>query len=1688
MSKRPTRKRQREPSPASSASSISLGSTWYDSTKRKVRRKSEHETERRRSENRIEEVPREEKGKAEARDYPGTAYGETLSAQTKSNLPRPPRANLPQCAHNDSGYLSESADNSVASYLKPYSPLARPPVAAFCFVPSASSSEDNRTGGRAYSPSSIPPTPEEIDEDSYVETMVDLESDGQTTEDLTRIIQKSPQLLFPTPYSYHQAAPVSPVSSRSLQRTRHALGQAGSSTAPGTKEWHRAQGAHAGGSPDYETFRKRSSEHVRFAGIGKQVTFATSAGHRESIEPEQVNDRASFPRSRSTSVLSSRFTPSPPSGAYPQLLETTPVPRKTRRSEVVEELLSEIEATYAAPPQTPSRRALLARVSPKPSDMPLLSRLGLGAVLDRLGAKYGFTQELVGEVYSVEEGIAGTELVLKEMRAQVEKVLCRRASSVIEGDYAIQNSAAFRPGPKPDPEHVAKRKRFIAQQYVFDGKHSTIKKTITWDDVSKGTGLHEASSKGIRLSQSQTPGFSDKSYTPTPAARSLPSALKSSASSRASLASSQSRSLSQLKKEVVLLPPTTQPSTPSTLANPAPRLPEKSTPAPQRVQSLPNVINLASGPTSDDNDRPGHTETMLAGAGTRRPTTGEDAPGRPSASIVDPLDHKSKVPSRPLFLPDSDDERERLEEHPDSDAWLTRASPGRHSPSPVPVPGPGLARTPPPDVDGAPPEVVPPQVSRPPKDASTHSVITIPSTSSHVAGSTVSVVPTPSTPSPRPKGGPVRRHKRRRSSVGIQTLPEGELEWLAGMEVDASMSAIDISREWAGASSPMRGQAGAAARDAIPQQEIHEPLGTSFLEEFEGRQAEAEDRERPTRADSVGPFSDADEGAVEDSNAERISANEDPPPEPEQNGKTGHDSSSPEPIPPRDQSQDPRSSPEPISIDHYAGMTEDIQQSEGNFASHPKPSACTNTKPYGEEFTARVSALRASVSQPVNPQAAPFPFKLRSEPDPKPISASQPDRARSRMYTPQPLPRQDLKAAPTLGRSMYGDTDVQEGATKRAVEQDGNVLRAAPTLGRSMVWDSGSGNGGAGKSKSTEDLEGTESTKVVREEPLQSSERSQPGLASTPPPPSLPASKGARLSSAVTKPPSNSQPPKVPSPAPQPQLSPIFRPSTPIQEHGESASAGPSTTLDATTQHIDAEAASNDQGGSGGYNATPAYESETPDAPADLANIKSQSQSTKSHSDSVKPKSVATTDYDAEYGSVLDVPSATPRPESREPTHITVSSSPTNPGGWTLEPAHASTPQFQTTLPRSAVPVLHIDSPPTRRERPRVRRSSLAPSPTRPMSLVSLGKRRRSSVAPAQSQTSPFPASKKIRREYDTIEPGAFPRDTRAHEDTFDQRGNRVWIPTRPTMQRAPQGVGVKKVVRPNKRRIVSDGSDAEQDYVPERRATQENGVMAEVADGQVNGTVENSVAPDGQEQGPDAAPIEEDFTEIPETPEVGPFVEYAESILEAVAKPALPVAGPSGAPALAVEPPTPVIAQPSPAMSALQSREQSRASPFLTFSSKRPRSSRSKRKSELSGFQFTPAQNPNRTRLSLGSRSGPAVEQVSERDAQILQKAGLKPTLKRLSQVHGFTTEVVADVYQEHGDLKEAEEALKEMKQSATRTRIKIARRMSLRGSIVEASHGPEQELGSTEEEAEGDVFSRFGATRTRREILFGN
>ncbi|KAG8775228.1 hypothetical protein FRC12_001604 [Ceratobasidium sp. 428] len=776
-------------------------------------------------------------------------------------------------------------------------------------------------------------------------------------------------------------------------------------------------------------------------------------------------------------------------------------------------------------------------------------------------------------------------------------------------------------------------------------------------------------------------------------------------------------------------------------------------------------------------------------------------------------------------------------------------------------------------------------------------------------------------------------------------------------------------------------------------------------------------------------------------------------------------------------------------------MTEDVQTFENGAASLPHTSTPTGLRTYGPEFTSRVSALRASVSQPINPQVAPYPFHLRAEPDPKPTSTSQPNRARSRMYTPQPLPRQSLRAAPTLGRSMYGDTDVREKST----EKEGNALRAAPTLGRSMLGDAPGGISSTGDAEDVETPEGMETAEVVHKRQHQDSSRSRRVLSSTPVPVpaplSSPAHKAAKPPSQAIEPPSNPEPQPAPSKAPlvseskvagsasQPQLSSVPRSTTPVQEREDSAGVGPSIAVGPITRSFDDEFQRDERG----RTASPAPESEGIHAPTDYPSVKSQSRSVEPESNGAEPKSP---DYDAEYGSVPDVPSAVSQSEPQEPPHIIISSSPTNNGTWTLQRNRSSTPQFQSTLPRSGPPVLHVDSPPVRNKH-RARRPGLATSTPRPVSLVSLGKRRRSSLAPSQSQETPRPVSKKIRREYDTVESGAFPKNTRAHEDTYDQWGRKRWVPDRPLMHRAPEVEEAKKIARPIERRVViSPESESEAANPDEGEAPPEDTAAADGSAQQGDGIIGQETAPENQEQ--ESGEPRENFssTEVPETPQLGPFAQFSESILEPIDKPSPPIAGPSRiadkAPVFVAEAPTPAVARSSPPASAPRSREQSRASPFVSFSSRRPRSRGSKRNSELSGLQFTPGSGPDRTRLSLGHRSGPAVEQVSERDAQILQKAGLKPTLKRLSQAHGFTTEIVADVYQEHGDLKETEEALREMKRSAERTRVKIARRVSMRDSTMGVFHGRQQE-GESDDEVEADTFSAFDATRTRREILFG-
>ncbi|QRV96558.1 hypothetical protein RhiJN_24576 [Ceratobasidium sp. AG-Ba] len=1223
--------------------------------------------------------------------------------------------------------------------------------------------------------------------------------------------------------------------------------------------------------------------------------------------------------------------------------------------------------------------------------------------------------------------------------------------------------------PKPDPGHVAKRKAFLAEQYVFNGNHASIKKTITWDDLSDP--------KKNRLSTSETPGLSDKSYTPTPAARPLPSALKSSNSARNGLTGSQARPrLLPPKKEVVVLPPDAQPSTPGPSAKLAPRLPKKSTPAPRR-------INLDADSVANDAHQPDRTETTPANA---RPEpiiiedeeSAEDGPPVPTA---DPAEDVAPTPPRPLFNPDSDDDRDA---NPDNE-WLTRPSPAPRASSPLSSPDLGAAVPLSPAMDDSGPGLRSPPAPRSTGNGTAQTPIVIPSTSSNTH---VSAIPTPNTPSPPPRASQLRRQKRRRSSVGIQTVPEREVDWLDGVDINESMSAIDVSRVWARGGSPTRSQAGKICAGGVDPEDEDEPMGASFLEEFEGPRPKAgPSGEQAQRAESVGPFSDADEGVGKAVMTEDDPADEVPNPEsePAQGERPRHGSSSPEPIPAPEQSQSARSSPDPISFDHYAGMTEDAAPESTEGLAAP-----TSSKTQREVVAARVAALQTSASQPVNPKAGPYPFNLQTEATPKRTSASQPARSRSRMYTPMPLPGQPLRAAPTLGRSLYDEFGVETGqAESSKAAENRNALRAAPTLGRSMDWTT------PGETQDTKATQSTETPKVAlvdaaeEENPFHESGRPQMMPSPSPPPQSKPNSgkspapapaKPRRISESQPDPPmsrprlsfdgqaipSASQPQAVSSP-----LSPV-----PAEYFEDNKSHGSPTHVGSDVAEGDIPNVSNeehdDYEAEEDQNPPPVRENTSEPAPVDSPAPKSRSPSVKSR---VESANVAGTDYDAEYGSIPDVLSVVPDPKSRSPSHISISSSPAHAGAWNLEPSQSSTPRYQAKLPPSAVPVLHIDSPPRPRKAPEIRRPGLKPSPNRPKSLAALGKRRRESVTPQ-------PPAKKIRREYNTVESGAMPRDTRAHEDKFDEAGNRIWVPHRPTMQRAPESSRLKATGQPIQKRVVSEAGGSEVD---------DNNAGPEEAPREIGADVEMEHAVEVQETEPRPEPLEDAFTEIPETPQLAPVRNF-----EALLEPSIPIAGPSrtllvDAPVLAIEPPTPVAYQPAPPASVAPSVDRSRASPFISFASRRSRTSRSKRKSEASGLQFTPGPRNSRTRLSLGGKSGPIIEEASERDARILQEAGLKPTLKRLSQAHGFTPEVVADVYQEHGDLKETEEALKEMKRSASRTRARIARRTSMRDSMASAnvfsSQGQGEGSSSSDDEQVGNVLSGLDGTRTTGDILFG-
>jgi alanyl-tRNA synthetase len=121
-----------------------------------------------------------------------------------------------------------------------------------------------------------------------------------------------------------------------------------------------------------------------------------------------------------------------------------------------------------------------------------------------------------------------------------------------------------------------------------------------------------------------------------------------------------------------------------------------------------------------------------------------------------------------------------------------------------------------------------------------------------------------------------------------------------------------------------------------------------------------------------------------------------------------------------------------------------------------------------------------------------------------------------------------------------------------------------------------------------------------------------------------------------------------------------------------------------------------------------------------------------------------------------------------------------------------------------------------------------------------------------------------------------------------------------------------------------------------------------------------------------------------------------------------------------------------------------------------------------------------------MGGRSGISLIEVSKSDQDILVQAGLRPILKRLSQTHGFTVDVVAEVYQETGSLKDTEDTLERMKHSAEKTRVSISRRRSTLGILSGEQREPVGR-GSPEASQTNNDYLNWDTSRMGSRILFG-
>ncbi|CAE6473276.1 unnamed protein product [Rhizoctonia solani] len=313
------------------------------------------------------------------------------------------------------------------------------------------------------------------------------------------------------------------------------------------------------------------------------------------------------------------------------------------------------------------------------------------------------------------------------------------------------------------------------------------------------------------------------------------------------------------------------------------------------------------------------------------------------------------------------------------------------------------------------------------------------------------------------------QRKRRTSEMGIQTIPDKEIDWLGDLDLDDSISAVEISRVWAERRSGPKGVED-EPRDWQPGPEPDEPLSGNFLDEFEGRSTNNKEG-APESLDGNGHLEETTEVLEDrDQSGEQDVA-----------GQTIDQEDIPSHAPASSRASSP-----PVDS---APLGQSSKPSTDVFGYPPRAST---------PLRFPSSPPHESISKGPRSSVRPYPFNLqerkstnasdrpekdknatRADTQPRPFSFSQPNpfvtgpRERSRLYTPQPapLPRNrnlnELQAAPTLGRSTLGgippaieptkNTDSPGSRARSDTTSEGpdsklKSLKAAPTLGRSTDW------------------------------------------------------------------------------------------------------------------------------------------------------------------------------------------------------------------------------------------------------------------------------------------------------------------------------------------------------------------------------------------------------------------------------------------------------------------------------------------------------------------------------------------------------------------------------------------------------------------------------------------------------------